>query len=176
MTTVMQALLQIPVLFISIVLLMLLLVIATLSKDRGRDVVFFLKGIAVTLIFSVVTFISLGVPRYLSYLKIDIMQLGTYEIFAVVAVFSYLVMSRSVADGGNVFQARVPYPVKQALIFVALFAYVLSLNTGLELYLLVVGVLPVNVIYHFYYIGVLQKVFSKAMGIFKMIEEKETLW
>lgn len=176
MTTVVQALLQVPVLFISLVLLMLLFVIAVASKERGRDVIFFVKGVVVTLVFAVLTFISLGVPRYFSYLKIDLMQLGVYEIFFLVAVFAYLVMSRSVADGGNVNPLKVPYPVKQVVLFLAMFAYVMYMNTGLEMYLLVVGVLPVNVIYHLYYIRILQKVFSKAMGVFRTVEEKESLW
>ncbi len=173
MPTVIQALLQIPVLFISLVLLMLLAVIVMASRERGRDVIFFVKGIVVTLIFAAVTFSSLAVPCYFSYLKIDLMQIGGYEIFAVVAVFSYLVMSRLVADGGNVFPVRVPYPVKQVLIFLALFAYIVSMNTGLEMYLLVAAVLPVNVIYHLYYIRILHKVFSKAIGIFKVIDGGE---
>ncbi|MFH1431704.1 MAG: hypothetical protein ABIG84_00610 [archaeon] len=172
MTSIFHALEQIPVTSIAVVFAILLGVIALSSNNQKKDMMRFLKGVILTILLSMVTFCSVLVLKYLSYLKIDVMQLGVYETLFFAAVFGYVVFSRSLSDGKGIFRVSIPYPVKQVVLFFLAFIYVLAADTGLELYWVVVGILPLNVLYHLHYIRILDKVFSWMLKLNEKFEEK----
>lgn len=166
-----DALLQVPILPISAVLAVFFVTVCILSADRRRESLRFLKGVFVTAVLSVVVFSSVVVLKYFSYLKIDIMQLGTYEVAFFCVFFAYLILSRPLLEGRKK-PIPVPYPVKQAALFLAGLGYLLWADIGLELYWTVVAIIPLNVAYHLYYIKMLDKVFCKLVRLSRKLDEK----
>ncbi len=170
MSGMIHALLQVPLMSIFAVLAVVLVMICILGTDRRRDFFRLLKGVFVTAVLSVVVFSSVIVLKYFSYLKIDIMQLGAIEVIFFGTVFAYAILSRSL--GGGRIPFSVPYPLKQAALFLAALGYLLWADTGLELYWVVVAIMPLNVVYHLYYIKILGKVFSRVVNLSRKLDEK----
>lgn len=170
MTAIIRALLQVPLMSIFAVLAVVLVIICILGTNRRRDSFRLLKGVFVTAVLSVVVFSSVIVLKYFSYLKIDIMQAGAVEVIFLGIVFAYAILSRSLVGGRIPFS--VPYPLKQAALFLAALGYLLWADTGLELYWVVVAIMPLNVVYHLYYIKILGKVFSRVVNLSRKLDEK----
>lgn len=172
MSGVVNAVGQVPFVPVLIVLFMLFLVVFVVSRDRRKDCFRLFKGVFVTVVISFVVFSSVVVLKYFSYLKIDVMQLGVWEVLLFGVVFGYVVFSRSLSSGKGVVPVSVPYPVKQILLFLVVFVYLLRADTGFGMYWLVVAVMPFNVVYHLYYVKVLDKVFALIMKVSERVDEK----
>lgn len=172
MSTIIDVILKIPLMSIAVVLLMILGLIVLSGNNKRKDMVRFVKGIVITVVLSILTFSSVVVLKYFSYLKIDIMQLGVYGTLFFAFVFAYFIVSRSMFDGRGVIPIKLPYPVKQLLLFLIAMGYLLTVDTGLELYWIVVAVLPLNILYHLHFVKFLDKVFSKLMKLNEKFDDK----
>ncbi len=172
MSDIVHAMGKVPVVMISVVLLMFFAVIIATSKEKNKDCFRFIKGIFVTVIISLVVFSSVAVLKYFSYLKLDIMQFGVVEVLFFGLVFGYVIFSRSLSEGKGVIPIKIPYPVKQVVLFFAVFAYLLKSDISFGMYWLVVAVMPFNIIYHLYYVKALDKIFTWIMKVSEKVDEK----
>ncbi len=172
MSSIIHAIGQIPIIPISIILFILLAVITVTSKEKKKDCLRFTKGIIITIIISLAVFSSVAILKYFSYLKMDIMQLEVWEVLFFGLVFGYIIFSRSLSEGKRIIPINIPYPAKQAALFLAVFAYLWKSGVGLETYWLVIAVMPFNIIYHLYYVKALDKIFVWIMKISERLDKK----
>lgn len=163
---------QIPIIPISIILFMLLAVITVTSKEKKKDCFRFTKGIIITIIISLVVFSSVAVLKYASYLKIDIMQLGVWEVLFFGLILGYIIFSQSLREGKGIIPINIPYPAKQAALFIAVFACLWKSDIGFETYWLVVAAMPFNIIYHLYYVKALDRIFVWIMKLSEKLDKK----
>ncbi len=172
MSDIIHAIGQVPIIPISIILFMLLAIITLTSKEKKKDSFRFIKGIIITTIISLAVFSSVAVLKYASYLKIDLMQLGVWEILFLGLIFGYIIFSRSLREGKGIIPINIPYPLKQIALFLAVFAYLWKSDIGFETYWLVVAVMPFNIIYHLYYVKALDRLFTWIMKISEKLDKK----
>ncbi len=172
MSDIIHAIGQIPIIPIAIILFILIAVIIATSKEKKKDCFRFTKGIFITIIISLAVFSSVAVLKYASYLKIDIMQLGVWEVLFFGLIFGYVTFSRSLREGKGIIPINIPYPVKQTALFLAVFAYLWKSGIGFETYWLVVAVMPFNIIYHFYYVKALDRLFTWIMKISEKLDKR----
>jgi len=172
MSSIIHAIGQIPIIPVSIILFMFFAVITITSKEKKKDCLRFTKGIIITFIFSLAVFSSVAVLRYFSYLKMDIMQLDVWEVLFFGLIFGYIIFSRSLSEGKGIIPINIPYPVKQAALFIVVFACLWKSDTGLETYWLIIAVMPFNIIYHLYYVKALDRLFTWIMKLSERLDKK----
>lgn len=161
---------QVPWLYVLCILFASAVSIIFHSKMTGLDVrremSVLVRGMVHIIIFSLVIFSTVGFLKYTSYLKIDIMQLSVFEFFAV-SIFATMVIAWKslfaevkVSDVGALrFLTSIPYPLRQALLLLLLVSIVYLYSPEMSIFGILVAVLPVNVLYHLYRIGIADKIF-----------------
>ncbi|MEA3229537.1 MAG: hypothetical protein U9P44_01355 [archaeon] len=172
---------QVPWVYVFVVLIISVLSVFFHSRSCGldsmREAWVFLKGIAFVLIVSAAALCTVAVLKYMSYLKIDIMQLSSFEFFVVVVVFGFF-LSYSFLFRENKRQhvqifgfldlksfGKMTYPAHQAVLYLFMVAVVSYFNDEIELFELLVSVIPVNVLYHLYFLGMFDRAFIWILGL-----------
>ena len=168
---------QVPWVYVFFILAFSAVFIGVNSRSLGvkaRDELSVLiKGIVFVALLSFLVFSSVAVLKYASYLKIDIMHLTSFEFFVFCMIFvagfcSKLALADKKNGGKSVFYtlSKVAYPLQQVVLYFFMLGVVYHFNAEIPLIEACIAVLAVNVIYHLYYVKVLDKMFVKGLCVF----------
>lgn len=161
---------EVPWLYVLCILLVSVVAVMFHSKMTGLDVrremSVLVRGMVYIIIFSLIVFSTVGFLKYTSYLKIDIMQLSVFEFFVVSIAVTMFIAWKSLLSEVKVtdvglfrFLKSIPYLLRQGLLLSALSLIVYLYDPGLGTFGIIVVVVPVNVLYHLYRMGIIDRIF-----------------
>ena len=127
-----------------------------------KEMAVFARGIVFVSVLALVSLSTTLVLKYASYLKIDFMHMSSFEFFAVsviVCVFiadkAFMIEGKGKAGIISRYIGRIPYLFRQAGFYVIMVFVVYYFNPEASLSYTLLAVMPVNVMYHLFYIGLL---------------------
>ncbi|MEA2003564.1 MAG: hypothetical protein U9O53_01240 [archaeon] len=179
-----EPLVQVPWIYILSVLLLSSVFIVMHSKmsglDSRREMLVFFKGAAFVVMFAFISLSTALVLKYASYLKIDIIQLSYFEFFFLtallcifVAEISFVPEGRRGADKGGIvfgYMRKVPYLLKQAGLYVFMVIVAYYFNPDASVLYTLAAVVPVNAVYHLFYLGFGGRSLQYLLKIFDMLD------
>ena len=176
---------QVPWAYMIVLLLVSCVAVFIHSRAKGfnvrREFGVLVKGIVNVIIFSLIVFSTTIFLKYSSYLKIDIMQLTGFGMFVVTGILMCYIIWKSFLsevklENYGAFKGIVSlivslsYPLKQIIVFV-FFALVVSIsNPAMSFVVMIFSILPINVIYHMYYIGLFDKLYNLFIRFIDMVD------
>jgi len=155
---------QVPWAYLVLVLAVSLSFIYIHSRMSGlgarKEMLVFLKGVVSVFALVLVSLSTTLVLKYASYLKIDIMHLSSFEFFAVSVIACVFIADKALLSDGKGWSfsryiSRIPYMFRQAGLYAIMVSVVYYFNPEASLSYAFLAVIPVNVVYHLFYVGLL---------------------
>ncbi|MBW6461540.1 MAG: hypothetical protein K0B07_00620 [DPANN group archaeon] len=165
---------QVPWLYVFCILLVSVVSVIFHSKMTGldvwREISVVVRGVVYIVLFSLIVFSTVGLLKYASYLKIDIMQLSVFEFFVVSIIATIFISWKSLfldVKSSEIsilrFLKSIPYMLRQVLLLLSLSFIVYLYSPERGIFAIIVAVVPVNILYHLYRLGIIDKVFVKSI-------------
>ncbi len=144
----------------SIAVLIVLSVVFIYSYSRKNnlnlkeEMLKYLKGIGLLLILCPAVFLSAVVLKYMSFLKIDILQPSVFSITIFSAVAIILLFEYSLKTFENVSEkvGNIPYIIKQIILLCAVFCVLFAVTVDVELWKVASASIIPGIIYHLAYV------------------------
>ena len=155
---------QVPWSYLLLVLAVSLSFIYMHSRMSGlgarREMPVFLKGVVSVFVLALVSLSTTIMLKYASYLKIDVMHLSSFEFFAVSVIACIFIADKALLSDGkgwsfSRYVGRIPYMFRQAGLYAIMVSVVYYFNPEASLSYTLLAVIPVNVAYHLFYVGLL---------------------
>lgn len=174
-----EPMLQVPWAYLVLVLAVSLFFIYMHSKMSGlgvrKEMLVFLKGIVSVFALALVSLSTTIMLKYASYLKIDIMHLSSFEFFAVSVIACVFIADKALLSDGkgwsfSKYMGRIPYVFRQAGLCAIMVSVVYYFNPEASMSYTLLAVIPVNVVYHLYYVGLLGWSLKRFLKLFDRLD------
>ncbi|MBW6452107.1 MAG: hypothetical protein K0B02_05270 [DPANN group archaeon] len=153
---------QIPYFMIVLSLVLSIVLIFFYSIKVGRklsvEIITFIKGLFIASLVIVLSLLTILPLKYISYLKLDLLPLSDLFVnYFLLLIILYILMS---AFSGLFMKKETilkNYVLKQVFIFLYFLSFFSYSNKDVSIINIIFAALPVNVLYHIYYKGLLNR-------------------